>query len=394
MRAAECCTSTDLRTVGMEATGRIAICRSRRREAPYPSKRGREAPCPSKIIVKRRVHRREQEGVPRLLHRGALRGRLGPRGLGGEGDPRRPSADQGGLRDHEGRRAVRDRDAREPASHGLHPRARRPYAHAQAPAQRRGDPQAHRQGRAARVYARAARPALRQGAGGDLGGPRLIKKKKRKTPDRKGARKATRKTKAAAQAGGRTGAFILARAGATGTAQAEPSTPQEQLAFDIYKELVEINTVTATGDTGRAADAMAARLRAAGFPDADVQVFKPAPRKGNVVARLHGTGAKRPMILMAHLDVVEAKQEDWSVDPFKLTEKDGHYYARGSSDDKFMAAAWVAILARYRKEGYKPDRDLILGLETDEGTLDKDGGGITWRRQNPRDLIRGGFALK
>src|SRR5258706_9885314 len=91
---------------------------------------------------------------------------------------------------------------------------------------------------------------------------------------------------------------------------AEVLTPQQQLAFDIYKELVEINTVTATGDTGRAADAMAARLRAAGFPDADIQVFKPAPRKGNLVARLRGTGAKKPMILMAHLDVVEAKPED------------------------------------------------------------------------------------
>src|SRR5258708_3023326 len=393
MRAAECCTSTDLRTVGMEATGRIAICRSRRREAPYPSKRGREAPCPSKIIVKRRVHRREQEGVPRLLHRGALRGRLGPRGLGGEGDPRRPRADQGGLRDHEGRGALRDRDAREPASHGLHPRARRPHAHAQAPAQRRGDPQAHRQGRAARVHARAARPALRQGPGENRGGSRQGQKAARQTPDRKGARMATRTTKAAAQAGVRKAAVILALAAATGVAQAQPSTPQEQLAFDIYKELVEINTVTATGDTGRAADAMAARLRAAGFPDADVQVFKPAPRKGSVVARLRGTGAKKPMILMAHLDVVEAKPVDWSVDPFKLTEKGGHYYARGSSDDKFMAAAWGAILARYRKEGYKPDRDLILVLETDEETRDKDGVGITWLLKNQPHPIGADFAL-
>ncbi len=204
---------------------------------------------------------------------------------------------------------------------------------------------------------------------------------------------ATGTAKAAAQAGMRKAAAILALLAGTGAAQAQPSTPHEQLAFDIYKELVEINTVTATGDTGRAADAMAARLRAAGFPDADIQVFKPAPRKGNLVARLRGTGAKKPMILMAHLDVVEAKPEDWSVDPFKLTEKDGHYYARGSSDDKFMAAAWVAILARYRKEGYKPDRDLILVLETDEETLDKDGVGITWLLKNQRGLIDAEFAL-
>src|SRR5438309_9783754 len=97
--------------------------------------------------------------------------------------------------------------------------------------------------------------------------------------------------------------------------------PQQQLALDIYKELVEINTVTETGDTGRAADAMAARLRAAGFDAADVQVLKPAPRKGNLVARLRGTGASRPMLLLAHIDVVAANPADWSLDPFKLIEK-------------------------------------------------------------------------
>src|SRR6266436_9989273 len=98
-------------------------------------------------------------------------------------------------------------------------------------------------------------------------------------------------------------------------APAQALTPQQQRAFDIYKELVEINTVTQTGDTARAADAMAARLIAAGFDSADVQVFKPAPRKGNLVARLRGTGARKPILLLAHLDVVEARSEDWSVDP-------------------------------------------------------------------------------
>lgn len=119
---------------------------------------------------------------------------------------------------------------------------------------------------------------------------------------------------------------------------AQSLTPHQQLARDIHKELVEINTVTATGDTLKAAEAMAARLKAAGFPDADVQVFSPAPRKGNLVARLHGTGARKPILLLAHLDVVEAKPEDWSVDPFKLLEKDGYLYGRGVWDDKFMAA--------------------------------------------------------
>jgi acetylornithine deacetylase/succinyl-diaminopimelate desuccinylase-like protein len=176
-------------------------------------------------------------------------------------------------------------------------------------------------------------------------------------------------------------------------AYAQTLTPQQQLARDIYQELVDINTVTETGDTGRAADAMAARLRAAGFDAADVQVFKPAPRKGNLVARLRGTGARKPILLLAHLDVVEAKPEDWSVDPFKLIEKDGYFYGRGSGDDKFMAAAFVVNLIRYRQEGYRPDRDIILALETDEEIIDRDGLGIQWLLKNHRELIDAEFAL-
>jgi acetylornithine deacetylase/succinyl-diaminopimelate desuccinylase-like protein len=180
---------------------------------------------------------------------------------------------------------------------------------------------------------------------------------------------------------------------AVSTAQAQPRTPHDQAAFEIYKELVEINTVTTTGDTAKAADAMAARLIAAGIPAEDVKVFKPAANKGNVIARYRGSGARRPMILMAHIDVVEAKREDWTTDPFKLVEKDGYYYGRGTGDDKFMAAAFVANLARYRKEGYKPDRDLILILETDEETGDADRYGIGWIIKNHRALIDGEFAL-
>src|SRR5262245_61369206 len=176
-------------------------------------------------------------------------------------------------------------------------------------------------------------------------------------------------------------------------AAAQTLTPQQQQAFDIYKELVEINTVTATGDTARAAEAMAARLRAAGFAGADVQVLLPAPRKGNLVARLRGTGARKPILLLAHLDVVEARREDWSVDPFKLTEKDGYFYGRGSGDDKFMAAAFVANLIRYKRDGYQPDRDIIVALETDEEILDRDALGIQWLLKNHRDLIDAEFAL-
>jgi acetylornithine deacetylase/succinyl-diaminopimelate desuccinylase-like protein len=180
---------------------------------------------------------------------------------------------------------------------------------------------------------------------------------------------------------------------ACAVASAQTLPPRQQRAVDIYKELVEINTVTATGDTASAADAMAARLRAAGFPDADVQVFKPAPRKGNLVARLHGTGARKPLLLLAHVDVVEAKPEDWTTDPFKFVEKDGYYYGRGSGDDKFMAATFVANMIRYKEEGYKPDRDIILALETDEEILDADGLGIQWLLKNHRDLIDAEFAL-
>jgi acetylornithine deacetylase/succinyl-diaminopimelate desuccinylase-like protein len=189
-------------------------------------------------------------------------------------------------------------------------------------------------------------------------------------------------------------AFIAASVAILPTSlRAEGLSPQQQLAFDIYKELLEIDTTTATGDTKQAAEAMAARLRAGGYAEADVQVFSPAPRKGNLVARLRGSGTRKPMLLLAHLDVVPAIREDWSFDPFKLTEQDGYYYARGSSDDKYMAAAFVANMIRYKQEGYKPDRDIILALETDEEILDANALGIQWLLKNHRDLIDAEFAL-
>ena len=188
-------------------------------------------------------------------------------------------------------------------------------------------------------------------------------------------------------------ALLSASASIHGARAVEGLNPNQQRAFDIYKELIEINTVTATGDTAKAAEAMAARLRAAGFPDADVHAFSPTPRKGNLVARLRGSGARKPILLAAHIDVVPASREDWSTDPFKLTEQDGHFYARGSGDDKYMAASFIANLIRYRQEGYKPDRDIIVALETDEEILDKDGLGIQWLLKNHRDLIDAEFAL-
>src|SRR5271157_2176143 len=176
-------------------------------------------------------------------------------------------------------------------------------------------------------------------------------------------------------------------------ARARTRDENQKLAFAIYKELVEINTVTATGDTAAAADAMAARLLAAGFAPEDVKVFQPAPHKGNLVARLRGSGARKPILLLAHLDVVPAKREDWSYDPFTFTEADGYVYGRGISDDKFMATAFVANVIRYKQEGYTPDRDIILALETDEEILDAKGLGIQWLLANHRDLIDAEFAL-
>lgn len=174
-------------------------------------------------------------------------------------------------------------------------------------------------------------------------------------------------------------------------AAAQTVDPDTLRARDLLKELVEINTVTATGDSLQAARAMAARLVAAGFPEADVKVLSPAPRKGNLVARLRGSGARRPMLLLAHIDVVEAG--DWSSDPFRLTEKDGYYYGRGIVDNKAMAAAFVASLIRLRQEGFRPERDIILVLEADEEILDRDEMGIRWLLKNHRDLIDAEFAL-
>ena len=167
--------------------------------------------------------------------------------------------------------------------------------------------------------------------------------------------------------------------------------PQPQLARDIFKQLIEINTTDSTGDNTRAAQAMAERFRAAGYPDADIQLLTPAPRKGNLVVRLHGTGAARPVLFIGHLDVVEARRADWSVDPFVFLEKDGYFYGRGTSDMKGDDATLVAAFVRMKREGFAPARDLILALTSDE-----EGGqhnGVDWLVKNRRDLIDAEFCV-
>jgi acetylornithine deacetylase/succinyl-diaminopimelate desuccinylase-like protein len=164
-----------------------------------------------------------------------------------------------------------------------------------------------------------------------------------------------------------------------------------RLSHDIFKELIEINTTDSIGSTTVAAQAMAKRLLEAGFPPGDVQVLGPNPRKGNLVARLHGTGARKPILFICHTDVVEALREDWSLDPFKFTEKDGYFYGRGTEDIKEGDAILVTTFIRLKREGYRPDRDLILAL-----TADEEGGtsnGVDWLLKNHRDLIDAEYIL-
>jgi len=170
------------------------------------------------------------------------------------------------------------------------------------------------------------------------------------------------------------------------------STPHEQRARAIYKELIEINTTdTPAGSVTKASEAMAARLKAAGFAEGDIKVLGPAPTKFNLVARYRGTGARRPMLLLAHLDVVEALREDWSFDPFVFREDGGYFYGRGTSDDKGMASQFVAALIRLKEEGFTPDRDVILALTADEETGDFNG--ASWLVEQHRDLVDAEFAI-
>lgn len=174
-------------------------------------------------------------------------------------------------------------------------------------------------------------------------------------------------------------------------AQSAGLSDVEQLARDLFAELIEINTTDAQGSVTEAAEAMAARLLAEGFPAEDVRVLGPHPRKGNLVARLRGTGSRRPLLLLAHLDVVEARREDWSFDPFAFLEQDGYYYGRGTSDDKAMAAIWIANLIRLVREGHVPNRDIVVALTADEEGGDYNG--IDWLLQNHRPLVDAAYAL-
>lgn len=183
--------------------------------------------------------------------------------------------------------------------------------------------------------------------------------------------------------------LLLLTAVAVSAATLDDAT--RRLSRDIFKELIEINTTDSVGNTTTAANAIARRLRDAGFPAADIQVLGPTDRKGNIVARLRGTGANKPVLIIGHLDVVEAKREDWTTDPFSFVEKDGYFYGRGTQDMKANGAILETTFIRFQRERYRPVRDLILAL-----TADEEGGqwnGVEWLLKNHRNLIDAEFVL-
>lgn len=192
-------------------------------------------------------------------------------------------------------------------------------------------------------------------------------------------------------------ASLIALALATSArAQSAPGAYQA-LGRDILRELVETNTAHSAGSTTKAAELLAARFRAAGFPSADIQVVGPDTGRDakdkNLVVRVRGSGKRRPILLIGHLDVVEARREDWVLDPFKLTERDGHFYGRGTLDMKDGAASWVAALLRMKQEGVVPAGDYILALTAGEEGGGGGYNGVQWLLANRRDVVDVQYAL-
>jgi acetylornithine deacetylase/succinyl-diaminopimelate desuccinylase-like protein len=186
--------------------------------------------------------------------------------------------------------------------------------------------------------------------------------------------------------------FVAAALLCAGVAHAQASgDAAKALSRSIFQELVEINTTDSVGNVTTAAEAMAKRLRDAGFPASDIVIAGPNARKKNLVVRLRGTGQLKPVLLIGHLDVVEARREDWTTDPFKFVEKDGYFYGRGTQDMKDGDAIMVTSLIRLKKEGFHPNRDIILAL-----TADEEGGssnGVDWLLQHQRALIDAEFVI-
>ncbi|HEX4972264.1 MAG TPA: M20/M25/M40 family metallo-hydrolase [Steroidobacteraceae bacterium] len=190
-------------------------------------------------------------------------------------------------------------------------------------------------------------------------------------------------------------ASLLVSLTAGAAAHADGIRPDQAAFREIYQELVETNTSLSAGSCTLAAEKMAARLRTAGYPDSDLHLFATPdhPKEGGLVAILPGTDPKaRAILLLAHIDVVEAKREDWERDPFKLVEENGYFYARGSLDDKSMAATWVDTLIRLRGERTKPRRTIKMALTCGEETSGAFNG-AEYLAKEKRDLIDAAFAL-
>jgi acetylornithine deacetylase/succinyl-diaminopimelate desuccinylase-like protein len=179
-------------------------------------------------------------------------------------------------------------------------------------------------------------------------------------------------------------------------AAAPPAAPLPPPAAQIraralFQELIEIDTTHDTGSTTVAAEAVAKHLRAAGWPAGDIQIVGPSPRKQNLVARLHGGKARPPLLLLGHLDVVAARPEDWSLPPFKLTERDGYFYGRGTEDMKSLVTFWVDAILRLREEKHAFDRDVIIALTADEENGTENG--VEWLIAHHKSLIDAVYAL-
>ena len=187
-----------------------------------------------------------------------------------------------------------------------------------------------------------------------------------------------------------TGSTISGRVSAQNVDSKKELTEYQKLARDIFKELIEINTTLNAGST-KAAEAMAVRLKTAGFPEEDIKLSGPLPQHKNLVLRYRGKGIRPPVLFIGHLDVVEALPQDWSFDPFKFLEKDGYFYGRGTSDMKCEDANIIANLIRLKQEGFIPDRDIIVALtENEEGG---DANGVKWLIENHRDLIEAEYCI-
>ncbi len=192
------------------------------------------------------------------------------------------------------------------------------------------------------------------------------------------------------------GLAIIGLGASFAQAQTVSLSPEQKQLRAVYQELVEINTTNSSGSCTKAAQAMGARLKSAGFAETDIQVLVPpgGPQKGNLVARLKASNpSKKPLLLLAHIDVVEAKREDWIRDPFKLVEENGMFYARGASDDKAMAAIFVANMMRYKQEKLKTNRDIVLALTCDEELIPSKFNGVEFLLKQHRPLIEAELAI-